>query len=300
MKLKQLEIFRSVMIAGSMVGAARLLHVSQPAISQAIHQMEKQTGVRLFRRVNGKIFATAEANILFTEIERVYAGVKNLERLAEGLRHNRHGSLRLAGFPAISRQLLPAIVADYCRDRPEVDIVLDSTQSRNIPDLVARREIDVALSVLPSDRDEVEATVINTVNAVCILPVGHRLCDKTVIHAADLDGEAFISLGRNDQSRLMIDKVFEAQGVRRRLQMETTQSDTACGFVAEGSGVSIVDEMTMSWYRDERIAVLPFEPLISFNIWLLSLKGSTQPLLTRDFAEFLQTRLADALRRPTG
>jgi DNA-binding transcriptional LysR family regulator len=291
MNLKQIEVFRAVMITGSMVGGAKLLRVSQPAVSQIIGLFERQIGLQLFRRHNGKIYATPEADILFAETERVYAGVKTLERLAEGLHHNKYGTLRIAGFPAISRQVLPRIISEYCRDRPDLDVTLDSIQSRNISDLLARRDIDLALSVIPSDRDEIDATVVGTLKAVCILPRTHPLRDNVFIHARDLEGEAFISLGKSDPSRLIIDKVFEDLGVQRRLHIETTQSDIACGFVAEDNGTSLIDELTMAWYNDDRIIALPFEPEVSFKIWLLQLRTADQPLLVRTFAELLSRQL---------
>lgn len=291
MNLKQLEAFRAVMIAGSMVGGARLLRISQPAVSQMIRLFEKQAGVQLFRRHNGKISATPEADILFAETERVYSGVKMLERLTEGLRHNTYGTLRIAGFPAISRQVLPRIISQYCQERPEVNVTLDSIQSRNIADLIARREVDLALSVLPSDRDEVEGRIVGTLRAVCILPHTHRLRDRDVIHAKDLEGEAFISLGGTDPSRMMIDEVFETLGVNRRLHVQTTQSDIACGFVAEGTGISIIDELTMSWYGAERIIARPFEPGVSFRVWLLQLRTRRQSRLVKSFSELLRDQI---------
>ncbi|TPM07395.1 MULTISPECIES: LysR substrate-binding domain-containing protein [unclassified Mesorhizobium] len=292
MNLRQLEAFRAVMVAGSMVGAAHMLRVSQPAVSQLIRQFERQSGIQLFQRRNGRIFPTSEASILFGESERVYAGVKKIERVAEGLRFNRYGTLRIAGFPAISRQVLPQIIAGYCKDKPEVNVSLDSVQSRNVSDLIVRQDADLALSVLPSDRDEVEAVHIGTLQALCVVPQSHRLAGSARISAKDLGGEPFISLGRNDQSRLAIDKAFESLGVVRRLHIETTQSDTACSFVAEGCGISIVDQLTMSWYKDERIVAIPFEPSISFKVWLFRARLSKQSRLLEDFSSFLQIQIA--------
>jgi DNA-binding transcriptional LysR family regulator len=291
MNLKQLEAFRAVMIAGSMVAAADMLRISQPAVSQLIRQLERQTGLQLFQRRNGRVFPTSEATILFGESERVYAGVKKIELVAQGLRFNRYGSLRLSGFPAISRRMLPQIVAEYCSDKPDIDVSLDSTQSRNMADLIARQEIDMAVSVLPGDRDEVEATQIGTLQAVCVMPRAHRLAGSGSVHAGDLEGENFISLGKNDQSRLAIDKIFEGLGVGRRVQMETTQSDTACSFVAQGCGISIVDRLTISEYKDERIVALPFTPEITFRIWLLRPRLHRQSHLLQDFSSFLEGRV---------
>lgn len=297
MNLKQLEAFRAVMIAGSMVGGARLLRISQPAVSQMIGQFERQIGIQLFLRHKGRISPTPEADILFSETERVYSGVKTLERLTEGLRHNSYGTLRLAGFPAISHQVLPRIIAHYCRHRSDVDVRLDSVQSRGIPDMLARRDVDLALSVLPSDRDEVDAVLVGRLKAVCILPASHPLRRKAAVHATDLAGEVFISLGRSDPSRLMIDQVFDTLGVQRRLHVETTQSDIACGLVAEGYGVTIIDRLTMTWYNDDRIAALPFEPEVSFKVWLLQLRSTRQPRFVTAFRDNLCEQLPQFLEQ---
>lgn len=295
MNIRQLEIFRAVMISGSMVGAAEMLHVSQPAVSQIIRQFEKRSGVRLFERRNGRVFPTPEAMVLFAEVERLFVDVSKVARLASGLRDNQWGALRVSAFPAIIRRLLPKILAEYCRHKPEVGITLDSTQSRNMADLIARKEVDLALSVLPSDRDDVESEQILTLRAVCVLPREHRLAAQGVVNAADLDGERFISLGRSDRSRFAVDKVFEALNINRQQQIEATQSEAACAFVAEGCGVSVVDPISVFDYQDPRTIVRPFEPAVLFKLWLLQPPASAQPRLAQDFARFLAGRMATLL-----
>jgi len=295
LNIRQLEAFRAVMIAGSMVGAAEILRISQPAISQMIRQFEASCGIQLFDRRNGRIFPTPEASLLFAEAERLFIDVGKVARLANSLRDNKWGALRISAFPAIIRRLLPQILAEYCRDKPEIGITLDSAQSRSMADLVARREVDLALSVLPSDRDDVEAVQIQTLRAVCVLPVGHRLAARAVINAVDLEGERFISLGRSDRSRFAVDKVFESLDVKRLLQIEATQSEAACAFVAEGCGVSVVDPISVFGYQDSRTIVRAFEPAVSFRIWILRPRVSPQLRLTQDFCGFLEKRMTELL-----
>jgi DNA-binding transcriptional LysR family regulator len=295
LNIRQLEAFRAVMVAGSMVGAAEMLRISQPAVSQMIRQFETSSGIQLFERRNGRIFPTPEASLLFAEAERLFIDVGKVARLAHSLRDNKWGALRISAFPAIIRRLLPKILAEYCRDKPEIGITLDSAQSRSMADLVARREVDLALSVLPSDRDDVEAVQIQTLRAVCVLPVGHRLAAQTIVNARDLDGEAFISLGRSDRSRFAVDKVFESLDVKRLLQIEATQSEAACAFVAEGCGVSVVDPISVFGYQDARTIVRAFEPAVSFKLWVLRPKASAQSRLTQDFSRFLEKRMTELL-----
>jgi DNA-binding transcriptional LysR family regulator len=287
MNLRQLEVFRAVMITGSTVGAAEMMHITQPRVSQSIQQFEKNCGVQLFVRRSGRIHPTPEAKVLFGEVERMFINVGRIERVARSLFDNRLGSLRLAAFPAIVRWLLPNIIANYCRDKPDLDVMLVAERSFNVSDLVARREVDLALAMLPADRDEVEALQIETVRAVCVLPASHRLSGRAIVHARDLEGEPFISLGRRDRSRPIVDKVFDALGVSRLLKIEVSHSEAACAFVGEGCGVSVVDPISVFGQHDSRIVIRPFEPAVLFGIWMLRPRAMIQPRLTQDFSIFL-------------
>ena len=71
--LRQIEVFRAVMITGSIRGAAQLLFVSQPAVSRLLSHTESRVGFPLFQRIRGRLHATPEAKKLFHEVEEVYA-----------------------------------------------------------------------------------------------------------------------------------------------------------------------------------------------------------------------------------
>ena len=86
MNLRQIEVFRAVMLAGSVTDAARMLHVSQPGISRMLGHIELQLGVRLFERGRGKLRPTPEAHALYAEVEQVYRGVQRIDDRARGLK----------------------------------------------------------------------------------------------------------------------------------------------------------------------------------------------------------------------
>ncbi|MGN6307712.1 MAG: LysR substrate-binding domain-containing protein [Mesorhizobium sp.] len=291
MRLRQIEAFRAVMVTGSMIGGAKIMRISQPAMSQLIAQLERNIGVALFKRSKGRLHATAEADILYQETERVYAGIKELEQLADGLRFNRHGSLRIAGFPAISRQALPMILSGFCQNKPDIRVSFNSTQSSYLSALVARQEVDIALSVLPSDREEAESSVVGELKTVCVLHSSNELASKSILTVDDLKSQHFVSLPKTDPSNLMADELFDSYKIRRSVRIETTQSDVACSFVAEGGGVSIVDELTVASYRDARLVVRRMEPEINLKIWLLKHKSAKRAAIVDVFIEYLKKEL---------
>jgi DNA-binding transcriptional LysR family regulator len=297
MNVRQLEAFRAVMAAGSVTRAAQALNISQPAVSQLIAQLERSCGFALFARDTGRLQPTREAEALLAEVQHLFIGVQRLARVAVALKELNWGVLSVAAFPAMAKRMLPEIVANYCQDRPDVRFRIESMRSRSLIDAVATQHVDIGLSVLPADREEVESVHLQRLPGVCILPRGHRLVAKKAISAADLADERFISLGRQDQSRLMIDKIFDDLQIPRRLQIETGQSEVALSLVASGAGVSVIDPMTVFEQHDARVEVRPFRPQMAFDVWLIGARRPRPMRLLDDFRQHMKHELAEFARR---
>ncbi len=292
MYIRQLEAFKAVMSMGSVSRAAELLCISQPAVSQLINQLELYCGFPLFERKGKRLHHTREAEALLVEVEAMFTGVNRVARVAAALREQKWGALSIGAFPAIARRVLPKIVADYVAVRSDVVFHLQSMRSRSLIDAVASHQLDFAVSFIPGDRDEIESIPLQTLKAVCILPVGHHLSGKQVIHAQDLAGEPFVSLGPQDQSRMLIDKIFDDLQISRKMQIETGQSETACSFVALGAGVSVVDPISAAGCSENELIVRPFEPGITFNIWLIRQRMPVKSAVADHFIRFMSDRLS--------
>lgn len=292
MYIRQLEAFKAVMTMGSVSRAAELLCISQPAVSQLINQLELYCGFPLFERKGKRLHHTREAEALLVEVEAMFTGVNRVARVAAALREQKWGALTIGAFPAIARRVLPKIVADYASERANVVFHLQSMRSRSLIDAVASHQLDFAVSFIPGDRDEIESIPLQTLKAVCILPVGHALSEQKIIQAQDLAGEPFVSLGPQDQSRMLIDKIFDDLQVSRKMQIETGQSETACSFVALGAGVSVVDPISAAGCKEGELIVKPFEPDITFNIWLIRQRMPVKSTVVDHFIQFMSERLS--------
>ena len=288
---RQLEAFRAVMQSQSITGAAELLNVSQPAVSQAMKALEISCGFTLFERKRGRILPTPEALALMVEIERLFVGINKIARVAEAIRDRNWGRLTIAAFPAMASRFLPKVVAEFCGSRPNVQVTVESRRSRSLIDWVAGSNVDVGIGLLPSDQIGVVNERLHDLPGVCALPVGHPLAGADVVHAADLERQPFISLGRDDRSRFGVDKVFDDLGVVRRIQIETEQSEAACAFVAHGAGVAVVDPFSAYEFDDREIVVKPFRPVVDFKLWALFPAGRTRQGLVEDFMAYFQASI---------
>jgi DNA-binding transcriptional LysR family regulator len=231
--------------------------------------MEHECGFTLFLRERGRLSPTPEANMLYAEVQRVFVGIDKIEQAASDIRLLKRGQLSVAAMPALALRYLPGIIADFSRTHPNVRIVLQSHTSRSVADHVADQQVDIGLGALCVENPGIRHGHLCRTPAVCVLPVGHRLAQRDVVHISDLRNEAFISLASEDHLRNTIDRAFEEAGVMRNIAIETHVGAMACVFVANGVGITVVDPFSASQFRSDEVCTRPLEPAIPFDIWIL-------------------------------
>ena len=178
MNLRQLEIFRAVMLTGTTVDAAGVLLISQPAVSNAILHLEDQLGFNLFERVKGRLHPTEEAKLLFTKSENVFTNFNMVRDLVQDLKDRQAGSLRIVASPSIGQTMIPTQITALRRDSPRVKVYFEIRRYDAIVDLIATQQRDLAFTLRPSEHPSVESSVLATGSMVCVLPKDHPLASQ--------------------------------------------------------------------------------------------------------------------------
>lgn len=269
MNLRQLEAFLAVMTSGSVTQAANAMHLSQPAVSKLIADLEHAVGFRLFIRNRGAaLIATPEAQLFYFEVERSFIGIEALRRIAGDIRNLSVGNVRIAALPALAVSFLPAVLKRFQDQHPQVTIQLQTRSSSTVRQWIANQQFDLGLATTAREADGVTARRFLRCAGACVLPPGHPLTSKAEIRPEDLRDQPFISLAGEDPSRRRIDRVFEEAGVTRRLTVETQYAMTICGLVLQGVGCSILNPVTASDFAAKGLVVRPFTPRIDFEYML--------------------------------
>src|SRR5690606_37959550 len=146
-KLRHMEVFRAVMIAGSASGAARMLFISQPAVSRLLAHMEASLDVKLFHRTAGKLVPTAQAQLLLDEVNRVYDAALRVDSFVENLAKKASGTLKLACSPSLGLNLLPRLIGEFLERFPQVHVHFHTTLIQDVPMELLSGKIDMAVSV---------------------------------------------------------------------------------------------------------------------------------------------------------
>ncbi len=299
---RQIEAFKAVMEVGRVTDAANKLHLSQPAVSKLLANFEFALGMRLFSRSKKRLTPTAEAQALLREINKVFVGVQAVTRFAGELRNLRIGELTIVSVAAFGQRHVPRILAEFLKKHDSVNIGLHLRNSSDVADWVASQKADIGISMMPVDHPAVRHEILCEVDAVCVIPPGHRLRTKRFIEPSDLAGENFISFTRDGRLRHVIDSVFERARVSRDLRIEAFMSDSACAFVAANVGVSIVEPLTAREYASNgQLIMKPFRPSVLYQFRLLFPRFRESSLLSQAFAEELRASIQTLhLPRPSG
>ena len=291
MNYRQLQAFRAVMEAGTVVGAANLLNISQPSVSTHIANLEHALKIQLFIRQGGRVIPTAEAHLLHEEAGHIVRGMARLRRLAADIQQLEAGRLVIGAYPALSSIVLPRFISGFARQHPKLHLTFMSEASLHIAELAASKQLDIGLMTMPVIDPATTCDLIFETASVCVVPFDHPLATAAVIDACDLRDEAFIALGREDGSRQAVDRSFEDAGVQVEPRFETHLSDSACALVAEGLGLSIVDPFAAERWRD-KIAIIPFKPYVACSVYLTRNRTHISSLLQesfeREFRDYLE------------
>ena len=295
LNLRQIEAFRAVMLTGSVVGAARLMSVTQPGVSRTIGLMELRIGYPLFERRGRRLVPTPEAEALYREIEHLYGSIERISQVAQDIRFQRAGALRVATLPALAQWLVPRAIARFLSSRPNVTVFVQSLPSRQIAELVSTRQFDVGIVELPLSRPAIEIEPLEPVPSMAVMPAGHRLASKRQISLKDLDGERMVMLSQHSFVRYQMDEAFSTLGVAPNVVLETPSSSIACALVAAGAGITLVSRLTAAPFAGPDLVVRPVKETIASRLAIIFPQVTARLLLADTFAKDLreEIRLSD-------
>ncbi|MCR4522287.1 MULTISPECIES: LysR substrate-binding domain-containing protein [Bosea] len=290
---RQIEAFRTVIVTGGITAAAQALNVTQPAVTRLIQDLQYALGLPLFVKRGARLVPTNEALSLYREVERQFVGLERIENAARNLRDGRAGSLRVAALPAFNVGFLPRVVGRYLKQKPDLEIAIYGSISSQVVDWVTSGFCELGFAQLPLDFPGIDIEILPAMAPVAVLPTGHRLAAKAVLAPEDFVDEPFISLEQSTQLRYRIDALFSAHRVARQTRVETPLSMIACGLVAAGAGLSVVDPFTAEEYRGKGVEVRPLRPSVTYDIAIIWGAGRFRSAVAQDFAETVRTAALD-------
>ncbi|WP_342363845.1 LysR substrate-binding domain-containing protein [Terrarubrum flagellatum] len=295
LNLRQVEAFKAVIEFGTVSRAAEMMNISQPAMSKLIAHLEEDTGLRLFERVKGRLAPTRRGMRLYEEIDRIFAGVRQVENAVDAIRRDEQSRLLIGVMPALSGSFIQQATSRFLAKQPRVFCSIQSRSSQWVADGLVTRKLDVGLIIAPIDNPYIVAEPLMAHPIVCILPLTHPLAAKEVITPHDLEGVPFVSFDPESHTSRRAGQALEAHGVAPDIVMIANVSQTLCEFVAAGVGVSLVHPLIVGGLRD-KLAIRRFEPAVQLDFQLCRIRDSRNARLVDAFLESAREAAAEISR----
>jgi DNA-binding transcriptional LysR family regulator len=244
LRLRQMEVFRAVILTGSINGAAKMLFISQPAVSRIVSHTEQSLGYPLFNRTKGKLVPTPEGEALFREVDDFYQHAMRVSDFAADLAHGPAGSLNISSSPCLSYRVVPRAIARFVDRYPRIRVNYHTSLMHTMAAEVLSNKVDLVVSVMPLEHPHLKVQTFARGRMVCVIPEGHALCAVQSITFADLAAVPLITHNPSIQFGKLIESAFAAAGVKPSPRIHVLQTEIACSLVRAGAGVAIVDQYT--------------------------------------------------------
>jgi len=292
LNLHRLRVFHAVARRESYSRAAEDLHISQPAVSKHVLDLEEELGAKLFHRLGRRIVLTEAGRLMTDYAQRIFLLADEARRALEELQGLERGRLHLGASSTPGNYLLPRALAAFRTRYPRLEISLDITASHDVLDRVIRQELDLGfvgatfaadLHVQPYVEDEL----------ILILRPGHPLASVRTIPREALEQEIFVLRDAASGTRTVAEAELKTRGITIRRLLELRSVEAVKQAVAEGLGISFISRYAVALEVRHKVLAVAADPSLRFRRPLV--------IISRKDARLSPSALAFAasVRKPT-
>ena len=297
---RQLQAFVALAEQRSFTRAAALCHLSQPAFSALIGQLEATLGLRLFDRSTRHVAPTPEGEAFEVSARRVLGEFDAALTGVSDHLARRRGRVSVALLPSLAAGWLPEILRSYRADHPGVEIEVADVLSEPCVELVRNGQADFALAATRVDTPELRAEPFCSDDFHLVCPVGHPLLALREVRPRDVAAYAFVHMARNSSVRQYLDAALHP--LQMQTLMEVDQLATAMGMVRAGLGVSMMPALTLFHFAQPGVATRPLSwPGLKRRIYLVRRREGSLSLAAQSLVERVKAhppQLAPPARAP--
>ena len=259
LNLRQVEIFKAVMELGTVSRAAEALNVSQPAASKLLMQLEADHDLKLFDRTKGRLIPTDQSLHLYAEVERIFAGVRQVESAIDFIKREDQRRLVIGLAPGLAGYFIRKVTTQFLADHPNVYCMIQSRRSRWLVEQVLTRQVDVSISAARVDNAHFVSERFTELPLICIMPPGHPLERHDIIRPEHLKSVPFVAFDLDSYTGQKVDGVLQDHAVKPDVVITADAVATVTECVSAGLGVSLVYPLFVAGIEN-RFAIRPFMP----------------------------------------
>ena len=246
---RRLQVFHTVARLLSFTKAAEALHMTQPAVTFQVRQLEEQFNTRLFDRTHNRISLTDAGRLVYEFADRIFQLYGEMENAVREMTGEVSGVITIGASTTIAEYMLPSLLGDFRAKYPEVNVQLKVSNSDGVVTMVENNVIDLGVVEAPVMNKNLVVEVCRMDQLVAIVPKGHALAGVDTVKIDQLLDHPFICREEGSGTREVITDYLTRAGIdpgQVQICMELGSPEAVKGAVEAGMGVSIVSRATLN------------------------------------------------------
>lgn len=241
MTLKHMRIFITVYQEGNVTRAAQVLHMTQPAVSRSIQELESYYGIRLFERINHRLYRTESGTELYAYALHI---IDSFDSLEKGMKNwDELGVLRIGASITIGNVILPPVVCAFQKLHPDLRVKVTISNSAQLQQALLDSKIDLALIEGAVFSEHLSTGLLTQDHLCLILPNEHPLSQASSLSVRDLTEYPLLLREKGSAGRSYLDHIFAAHGFQIEPVWESASTQALVKAVSAGLGISILPQL---------------------------------------------------------
>jgi LysR family transcriptional regulator, low CO2-responsive transcriptional regulator len=299
--LRQLRALAAAAKHRSVTAAAKQLHLTQPAVTLQIQNLQTLAGIPLIQRTsNGMLLTDAGRDVLALS-ERIEAAIRDCETSIEMMTGKTAGRISI-GAVSTAKYFVPFMISGFSKLHPNVEITLSIGNRQEIGSALRGYDLDFAIMGRPPADLDMDVRLIGDHPHVIIAPTAHRLARKSRIALTDLANETFLTREPGSGTRGLMEQLFATARMSPTIGMVMSSNETIKQAVIAGLGIAFISAHTVATELDERrLATLDVIGLPVVRQWFVLVRKDKVLLPpAQAMLEFISARGAQFLPRTHG
>jgi LysR family transcriptional regulator for metE and metH len=265
--LRQLRALAAAAKHGSVTAAAKQLHLTQPAVTLQIQNLQTLAGIPLLQRTGEGMLLTDAGRDVVALSERIEAAIRDCETSIEMMTGRTAGRISI-GAVSTAKYFVPFMISGFSKLYPNVNIALSIGNRQEIGSALRGYDLDFAIMGRPPVDIDMDVHLIGDHPHVIIAPTTHRLARKSRIALGDLANETFLIREPGSGTRGLMEQLFEAARISPTIGMAMSSNETIKQAVIAGLGIAFISQHTVSHELDEgRLVALKVAGLPVIRQW---------------------------------
>lgn len=286
MEWQQLEYFKTVAHMQHVTHAAKLLSISQPALSRSIANLEEELGFPLFDRRGKNIILNSYGQIFLQHVDRAMQEIIDGKQIIQDLLHPDHGSVSLAFLHSLGSNFVPSLLSKFRSHNPNIQFKLFQNATNFLLEQLHTGEIDLCLCAPVATHENIQWKSLFTEEIFVIVPMGHRLANESSITLDEIKDEPVVTFKKDYGLRILADQLFKQAGLNPFITFEGEEIITVAGLVEAKLGVALIPHV--SGLDRMNIAFLPIsKPTCQRIIGMAWTKGRYLSPAAQKFKNFV-------------